>query len=517
MKVCSSQQMRISDEISIKDYLIPGIVLMENAALGVMKEIKREIKCGRLPERGNSLIVCGTGNNGGDGFAIARHLMSIGWQTKVVICGDYNKITGDALINLKIIEKINLSVKSIDECNSDILNSNKPDLIIDSILGTGFKGELKPNIKSIVESINNNNAYVISVDIPTGLNSDTGFIDSVCVKADKTVTLGLPKIGLVINKGPIYCGELSVEGLTIPGEVYDKVGVNKYLTDEDFLCEYLLERNKNSHKGTYGKVLTIACSKEMAGAGLLASEAALRSGAGIVELAIPESLLNTVSGKVPEIIIRGLSEGKDGYISSADSDRIIRKYGGTSSMLIGPGLGISDEVFNMLVKLIKECDNTIVIDADGLNALARQTSVLHDKIGKIVLTPHPGEMARLMDISIDDIQRNRIGAAEKFAKEYQVVVVLKGYRTIIATPWGETWINPTGNPGMATAGSGDVLAGIITSLTAQGLEIHIAAICGAFIHGYAGDIASNTLGEWGITAKDIIRYIPYAIKNILQK
>jgi len=508
--------MRISDEISIKDYLIPGIVLMENAALGVMKEIEKEIKCGGLPKKGNSLIICGTGNNGGDGFAIARHLVSIGWRTKIIICGDYNKITGDALINLKIIENMGLSINYVNKGDIDLI-SNKPDLIIDSILGTGFKGELKPEIQFIAESINSNNAYVISVDIPTGLNSDTGFIDSVCVKADKTVTLGLPKIGLVINEGPAHCGELSVEGLTIPNEVYDKAGVNKYLTDENFLCEYLLERNKNSHKGTYGKVLAIACSKEMTGAGLLASEAALHSGAGIVELAVPESLINAVSGKVPEIITRGLLESKDGYISSADSDKIIREYGGTSSMLIGPGLGISDEVFNMLVKLIKECDNTIVIDADGLNALARRTSVLNDKVGKIILTPHPGEMARLMDISIDDIQRDRIGVAEKFAKEYQVVVVLKGYRTIIATPWGETWINPTGNPGMATAGSGDVLSGIIAALTAQGLEAHIAAICGAFIHGYAGDVASETLGEWGITAKDIIRFTPYAIKNILQK
>ncbi len=514
MKVCSSQQMRLSDEISIKDYLIPGIVLMENAALGIIKEIRKEINNGKLPKEGHALIICGTGNNGGDGFAVARHLVCMGWKTRIIICGGYNKITGDALINLKIIEKMGLSIIHEDEGEASLISNVKSDLIIDAMLGTGFKGELKPEIQSIVESINSNNTHVISADIPTGLNSDTGFIDSVCVKADKTVTFGLPKIGLVINEGPFYCGELITESLTIPDEVYDKAGVNKYLTDDKFLRKCLLPRNVDSHKGTYGKVLTIACSKGMTGAGLLASEAALRSGAGIVELAVPESLLNTVSGKIPEIITRGLSESKGGYISSADSDKLIREYGGTSSMLIGPGLGTSDEVFNLIYRIIKECNNPIIIDADGLNSLAEQPSICLEKIGEIILTPHPGEMARLAGISIGDVQKDRIGVAEKFAKKYQVVVVLKGYRTIIATPWGETWINPTGNPGMATAGSGDVLAGIITAFTAQGLKNYVAAICGTYIHGLAGDNAAKYCGEWGITATDIIGFIANSIKNI---
>lgn len=515
MRVCLSQQMRIADEISIKDYSIPGIVLMENAALGIANEIKKEINNGRLPIEGNAVIMCGTGNNGGDGFAVARHLRSIGWYTEVIICGDYNKIAGDALTNLRIIEKMEIPIKTFDEGYKGLLNNNiKRDLIIDAILGTGFKGELKTGIKLIIDRVNNDNAYVISIDIPTGLNSDTGFVNDSCIKANKTVTLGLPKIGLVINDGPIYCGELVIENLTIPNEVYDRIGINRYLTDEKLLRKYIIPRVNDSHKGAYGKVFVVAGSKGMAGAGLLASEAALRSGTGIVELAVPESLLNTISGKVPELITRGLLEDENVCVSFESSDNIIKDSAKASSMLIGPGLGVSDGVVHTLINIIKKFRNPIVIDADGLNALSKKPSILLEKEGEIVLTPHPGEMARLMGISIIDVQKDRIGNAEKLAKVFKVTVVLKGYRTIIATPWGETWINPTGNPGMATAGSGDVLSGIITSLIAQGFKTHHAAICGAYVHGYSGDRAMEKVGQWGMTATDIIRFIPHTIKDI---
>lgn len=508
--------MRKADEMSIKDYFIPGIVLMENAAFGVINEIDKEIRKGSLPQTGIAAIVCGTGNNGGDGFAVARHLKSKGWYPEVFICGDAKKITGDALTNLEIIKKLEVPIFLFEEKGTGALNNmlSRSHIVIDAILGTGFKGKLKPHIEAVANIINNQSKYIISIDIPTGLNSDTGFAENSCIMADKTVTLGLPKIGLVINDGPNYCGELIVEGLSIPEKVYGMVGIKRYLTDKSFVGGFIKPRHHNSHKGSYGRVFVVAGSKGMAGAGLLSSNAALRSGAGIVELAVPMCLLNTVSGKVPELITKELSEDINGCICSKSSESIIKSAMNASVLLMGPGLGLSEGVGDAVFDAIRAYENPIIIDADGLNNLSRDPSILQERAGETIITPHPGEMARLIGISTKEVQQDRIGLAERFASRYKVIVVLKGFRTIIATPWGETWINPTGNPGMATAGSGDVLAGIIAGLIAQGLKAFEAAICGTFIHGASGDRAAENLGQWGMTATDIIRFIPHTIKDI---
>lgn len=508
--------MRKADEIYIRDYSIPGIVLMENAALGVMKEIDKQITNGKLPQIGNAVIVCGTGNNGGDGFAVARHLKSRNWNPKVLICGDDKKITGDALTNLEITKKLDIPIFLLGEDGIDALNPiiTKSHLVVDAILGTGFKGKLKPYIESIVDVINNESLYVISIDSPTGLNSDTGFAEGGCIAAHKTITLGLPKIGLIINDGPNYCGDLVVERLTIPEKVYDILGITRYLTDDDFMRSFIKLRSNSSHKGTYGRVFITAGSKGMAGAGLLASYAALRTGAGIVELAVPNSLLNIVSGKTPEIITKGVPEDKNGSICYESSNDIIEGAESASTLLIGPGLRSDECVKDAVFNVVRNCKIPMVIDADGLNVISKNPSILFERSGETVLTPHPGEMARLMGVGVDEIQRDRIGNAEKFAKEYNVVVVLKGFRTIISTPKGETWINPTGNPGMATAGSGDVLAGIISAFIALGFNVHHGAVCGAFIHGASGDRAAENMGQWGMTAADIIRFIPHTIKDI---
>ena len=508
--------MRKADEISIKDYSIPGIVLMENAAFGVINEIDKEIKRETLPQTGIAVIVCGIGNNGGDGFAVARHLKSKGWYPEVFICGDEKKIIGDASINLEIIRKLGVPIILFEEKGTDILNEvlGKSRIVIDAILGTGFKGKLKPHFEKIVNIINNQSKYIISIDSPTGLNSDTGFAESSCIMADKTVTLGLPKIGLIINDGPNYCGELVVEGLSIPEKVYDTVGISRYLTDKRFVGNFIKSRHHNSHKGTYGRAFVVAGSKGMAGAGLLSSDAALRSGAGIVELAVPMCLLDTVSGKVPELITKGLSEDKNGCLCSESSESIIQGAMNASVLLVGPGLGLSEGVRYTVFNAIRTYENPIIIDADGLNGISENTSILLERVGETIVTPHPGEMARLMGISTKEVQQDRLNLAERFASKYKVIVVLKGFRTIIATPWGETWINPTGNPGMATAGSGDVLAGIIAGLIAQGLKAFEAAVCGTFIHGASGDRASENYGQWGMTATDIIRFIPHTIKDI---
>ena len=508
--------MRKADDISIKEYLIPGIVLMENAAQGIVNFIKEDIKNGKLPQKGKAVIICGTGNNGGDGFAIARHLTILNWDTKIIICGNVKKITGDALVNLNIARKMNIPILNLREEEWDVFHKALEgiDMIIDGILGTGFKGKLRSLTGRVIDTINMQDTYTVSIDIPSGLNSDTGFADGACIMADKTISLGLPEIGQVINEGPRYCGQFLVEGLSISEKVYESIEIHRHLLDASYIKDFFKKRDDNSHKGTYGRALIIAGSKTMTGAALLSAEAALKSGTGIVELGVPERVLSLVSGKIPEIIIKNLPEDIKGNLCYKSGIAILREAEKASALLLGPGIGNAETVKEAVFEVIKNCSRPMVIDADGLNVISEDTSVLLEKSNEIIITPHPKEMARLMGVGVDQVQKDRIGYAESFAEKFDVIVVLKGFRTIVAIPEGKTYINSSGNPGMATAGSGDVLAGIITAFLAQGMKAQEAAYSGAYIHGASGDICAKNIGQWGMTAADIIRFIPHTIKEI---
>lgn len=304
--------------------------------------------------------------------------------------------------------------------------------------------------------------------------------------------------------------EISINECSAEG----RLGIKPHVTHRGFVKSYFGRRENNSHKGTYGRALIIATSKGMAGAGLLSSEAAIRTGVGIVMLAVPDSLMSIVSGKVPEIMTKGLTDNNQGCLSVKSYEEIMEESKKSTAILIGPGLGSGKDILQLVAQIIINYKKPLVIDADGLNALSKDLSFLEKKSGEVVITPHPGEMARLLKVSSDDIQNDRIGYAREFAKKYKVTVVLKGHHTVISTSRGETWINPTGNPGMATAGAGDVLAGIITALIAQGFTPQNAAICGVYVHGSAGDKAADEYGQWGMTARDIIRFIPNIIKNM---
>ncbi|NLM43269.1 MAG: NAD(P)H-hydrate dehydratase [Clostridiales bacterium] len=508
--------MRKADIVSINDYNIPGIVLMENAALGIVNEIEKELNNGKLPQEVHACIICGTGNNGGDGFAVARHLVSKSWHVEVYICGDVNKIKGDALINLNIIKKLNIPIYCMEDCGIEVLDKIliKSDLIVDGILGTGFKGKLKSNIETIIEKINKQQKFVISIDNPTGLNCDTGLVETICIKANKTVTLGLPKIGLIINEGPHYCGELSVCGLSIPDPVYESLGIKRYMTQEDYIKNLIKPRKLHSHKGSFGRVLIAAGSKGMEGAALLAARAAIRSGAGIVELAVPQGAFEAVRGAIPTLITNGLDDDGEGCFTDESIEEILSTSEKASVLLMGPGIRNNPHTKEVVSEVITKCHKPLILDADGLNAICQIPEVLLERPEETIITPHPGEMARLLNTSTVEVQNNRLETAESFAKKYNVHVVLKGHRTIIASPLGETWINTTGNPGMATAGSGDVLGGVIASFIAQGMEPMKAAISGVYIHGAAGDRAAEKYGQWGMVATDIIKYIPHTIMDI---
>jgi len=502
--------MKRLDEISINEYGIPGVVLMENAGLAVVQELERL----NIPEK-QVQVVCGTGNNGGDGFVIARHLYNKGWKVNISICGEAGKIRGDALINLQIARNTGIPVCSIEGDSASLPEGFIKDspLIVDALLGTGFTGRLKGLYRETIDRINGSKACVVSVDIPSGLDADTGFSGETCVMADYTVTFQLPKAGLLMNDGPEACGDLRVKDISMPKAAIDAMKLHLNLLEEDMIRGMLPKRHRSTHKGSFGSVLAAACSRGMEGSGIMSSRAALRSGAGIVRLALPGSLQKLMCAAALEIMTMSLEDGGSGILTEECIPQLLEAAEKSSALLIGPGLTDSENIRTVMAEVIKNCSIPVVIDADGLNAISKDPGILKKRRGEIVITPHPGEMARLCGCSSSDIQKDRLGFAERFSREYDVVVVLKGYRTIIALPDGTGFINPTGNPGMATAGSGDVLAGMIAGFAAQKMKLSDAALCGVFIHGAAGDRAAGKIGEYGLTAGDIIENISHTIKT----
>lgn len=505
--------MKKLDETSISEYGINGLVLMENAGVSVVNEI---LKLVQNPKR--VLIVCGTGNNGGDGFVIARHLMNRNWQVSVLVCGNEDRIKGDSLTNLKILKKLNCDIVFLQD---DKYKFPEPllkdsDIIVDALLGTGFAGQLKEKYINVIRSVNRSGKYIVSVDIPSGLYSDSGFCSEECIKADITVTFQLAKLGLLINDGPEVSGRLVVSDISIPRKLIDSEKLEYNLIDTEILHNLLKERRNNTHKGSYGRVLTTACSKNMSGSGIMAAKAALRSGAGISVLAVPRSIQSSVNTQLLEVMSRGLEDNNTGVLAKDCIENLLSMSQEFSCMLIGPGLAVNEDIKAITKEVICRCKAPLIIDADALNVLSKDMDVFRQKLSDIVITPHPGEMARLLGISTVEVQKDRVGCALKVSSEYGITTVLKGHRTIVALPNGELYVNPTGNPGMATAGAGDVLAGIIAGLIAQGLTPEAGAIAGVYIHGAAGDAVKNEIGEYGLTAGDILTQIPHTIKNIVE-
>lgn len=514
MKVANCSQMKNIDRTAIDEIGIPGIVLMENAALKVVEEIK-----GTLGEIGYKSIVifCGKGNNGGDGFAIARHLRNMGANVLVILLADENEIKGDALINFKIIRQ--LSIKIAQVYNRTALEEIAAslymcDLVVDAIFGTGIKGKITGIADDIIQLINFSGRYVISVDIPSGINGDDGRICGICVNADKTVTFVLPKIGLLNFPAADYVGELVIADISIPHSIIQAQNININTIGREDIKALLPLRKNDSNKGDYGKIVVVAGSTGMTGAAALAATAALRSGSGLVTVGIPKSLNMLMEVKLTEAMSLPLEDDGKGVLSQSCTSQILEKMCKTDVLVFGPGLTNEPSVSDILADILKKADIPIIIDADGINALAKNINILKECNCPVVITPHPGEMSRLTGLDIRHIQSDRIEVAQKFAQEWQVTVVLKGARTIIACPTGETFINTTGNPGMATGGTGDVLSGLIASLIGQGLDINRAAMMGVYIHGFAADLEVGQKGQHGLIATDIVEALPMAFYEL---
>ncbi|KRQ87132.1 Bifunctional NAD(P)H-hydrate repair enzyme Nnr [Caloramator mitchellensis] len=498
MLVVNSSEMKQIDLRAIEIYRIPGIVLMENAAHSVFEEIAK------LNPR-KVAIVCGPGNNGGDGFAVARLLKTHSYDVDVFFCFDEKKLKGDAKVNYEILKTMDFSIiKDIEYLQNNMINY---DLVVDALFGTGLRGEISEESKRIIDVINQGR-FILSIDIPSGINSDNGKSIGKCVYADITITFECKKYGHLLGEGREASGAVIVKKISIPKKCMDEQNIKTFSCDDKFPLSIYKRRNFDTNKGDFGKVYIIGGSYNMSGAVILALKAAIKTGSGLVCGVYPESIIDRVATQIPEIINIPCEE-KNGFLEIGVDmlNDIINK---ADVISIGIGMGKGHSLLEMIKYILYKFKGYVVLDADGLNNICEDISLLNEANSKVIITPHPGEMSRLTGLTVDYINSNRVEVAKDFANKYGCVVLLKGSSTVVSNG-EETYINTSGNPGMATAGSGDVLTGMITSLLGQGYGLLESGILGSFLHGKAGDEAYKQYG-YGLTATDIIENVGKFLK-----
>lgn len=511
MKLIKAAEMQEIDRRATDEYGIPSLLLMENAGIRTA-EMAGEILTTVTDKK--VIILAGRGNNGGDGLVAARHLHVSGAQPITFIMGKAEQLSTDSMINYNILHKMTdhiyplLSQTDREKLLLELLDA---DLIIDAIYGIGFKGSLGTFEAEIVKLINRSRLPVLAVDIPSGVEADTGKVSGEAIKAAATITFALPKIGLVLEPGKNYAGQLKITDISIPSALLQENRLKTNLITDAMAAKMLGPRHSDSHKGTFGHALLIGGSTGLTGAILLAALAAIRCGAGLVTAALPESLVPIFDSALLEVMSMPLAQTGQGAIALEALPAIENILGTCSVCAIGPGMSRYNEA-NAIVRFVLERAGVpVVIDADGLNALQGDVDILKERQIPVVLTPHPGEMARLTGKTIEEIQANRIDCAAHYAQEWGTTIVLKGNKTVVAEPTGEIYLNITGNPGMSTAGSGDVLCGIITGLISQGLKPAKAAAIGVYLHGMSGDYAAGIKGQRGLIASDIIEGLPLVL------
>lgn len=509
LPLVTALEMREIDRKAAEVFGTPTLDLMENAGKGLAKVIQKH-----YPATKRVAIFCGKGNNGGDGLVAARYLSGKANVVVFLLCGK-NEISGNARVNLDKFKGKLFEITEEEEFKKTISGAAKADIIVDAILGTGLKSELSLPYRSIVEGINSLGKRVIAVDIPSGIDSDTGQIMGAAVKAEMTITFGIPKVGLYLFPGCDYAGKIEVIDIGFPEALISAEGMKTGIIEHADIAPLFPERPKDTHKGSFGHLLVVAGSRGKTGAAAMASNAALRSGAGLVTLAVPKNLQPIYEMKLTEVMTEPLSEAEKWSIGESALEEVIKLSEDKSALAIGPGIVPTPSAIKVMAGLIEDIPQPLVIDAGGIDAIAENPDILKNAKGPRVITPHPGEMGRLLGLSSREVQADRVGMGRRFAEEYNVHVVLKGAHTVIAAPEGRVFINTTGNPGMASAGTGDVLSGLIGGLLAQGFKPEQAAVASVYLHGLAGDMVRDEKGEYGIMATDLIEKIPYAIKTVV--
>ncbi len=505
MYLVTAEQMRQADRITIQELGIPEMVLMENAGKAVVDFLKETFA--DLTQKAVT-IVAGAGNNGGDALVAARYLHQMGVPVKVFIHAD-RELSPSAKQNYEILSRLPVKIYWLDSENSMHLlkvTVNYSDIFIDGLLGTGVNREVSGQAEQIIDIANRRSCVKVAIDVPSGLNSDTGEIWGRCLKADYTVALAQPKRGHMLNKGLKYCGQVVVKEIGIPDEIYGKLNLNCQIIDENCLKVCKEPRNRNSHKGSFGHLLAVGGSMGMSGAVTLTAQAALRSGVGLVSCAVPEAVQLHVAVNVPEAMVQPLPEGNQ--FSTASIEPLQEMLRGKRAVVAGPGMGTGEATGAVIVEILQNDRCPVVIDADGLNTAEQWIEQAGQRQMPVILTPHPGEMARMTGLETSYIQNNRLAVAQEFAEKHHVWLVLKGANTIVAAPDGRLYMNVMDSPALAVAGSGDVLAGMIGAFLAQGLQPEEACCAAVYAHGLAGRHVAETIGEVSSKASDIIHSIP---------
>lgn len=522
MKALTAAEMREVDRLTTERYGVPSLQLMENAGTRFFDFLRSSYGNAATS---HATILCGKGNNGGDGFVIARLLQEKGLKPRVCVFGDLKKVRGDAAENLERLKQSGVRIQEItslpewDTARGEVAKSS---VIVDALLGTGLKGKVEGLLASVIEDVNKISRDatslrpegVVAVDTPSGLPSDGDSAEGPVIRAHATVTFTAPKIGQLVSRDSACCGKLHVRDIGSPLELIEELGKGRvrWIEPREFL-QLPLVRQSDSHKGKFGHVLVIAGSLGKSGAAILASRGALRAGAGLVTAAIPDAVLPIVASEQAELMTEPLASTKPGTIAMANgkANRLRALLQGKTLLAIGPGIGTHKDTQKFVSSLVRQTDLPVILDADGLNAFAgRAKDLAKRKSQYLAVTPHPGEMARLLGVSNATVQADRLGIALKAAKSWRAWVILKGFHTILATPDGEAFVNTTGNPGMAKGGTGDVLTGILAGTVSQlGLQHWEGALgLGAYLHGRAGDEGSRQYGETALLAGEIVDTLP---------
>ena len=517
MKLVTVETMRKLDSATIEGSIngvvaIPSLELMENAGRGIAGAVFEDFFSGA--EKKRAAIFCGKGNNGGDGLVIARYLAEMGALVTVYLTAERASLTPDAQTNLDRLAETKVKVNIIDEIG-DLPERLLSDLIIDSLLGTGTKGAPRGLALDLIRYINKQDDPICAVDDPSGLDADTGNLLNEAIRADHTYTLGLPKRGHYLNPGKEYAGFTRVIDIGIPAEVIESFDLKENLVTPEMAARLLPERPADAHKGTFGKLYLLAGSRGLTGAGALAAEAAMRSGVGIIRLGCPATLEPIYEIKLTEAMTRGLPDvGKKGALALRAFGSVMDDTKWAKAAAIGPGLGAHRETAELVRRLVSKIPAPFVLDADGLNAFVKDCTALEGEHAPCVLTPHAGEFERITGAAVPTDFDAKLAAIRAAAQRFNCVLLLKGSPSLICEPGGQVYLNPLGNSGMATGGSGDVLTGLVGSFMAQGLTALDSAIVGAYLHSLAGDLAAGEIGERSLIAGDLIDYLPRAFEAL---
>jgi NAD(P)H-hydrate epimerase len=506
--------MKEVDRAAVEDFGIPALVLMENAAIGLTDAITDN-----YPRISSAAILCGPGNNGGDGLALARHLTIRGYHVEVSLLTAGGGLSDDAQTQLNICRNQGIAMREFgpdESLHPAIESARSLDIVVDALFGIGLTRPLSGHFAEAVESLNSIAAPKIAVDLPSGLDGSSAEIPGLHFGADLTVTFGAPKIAHVFPPAAESVGEVVVADLGVPLELIERAPGDLHLLVGDEVGAHLMPRPLSSHKGDYGHVVLMAGSEGKAGAAILAARSAVRAGAGLVTAAVPRSIVHTVDLGSIESMTLALPVTDRGGLDRESVERVLDFAADKDVLALGPGLGTEPSTVEVIRSVVLGSELPLVVDADGLNAFADDLQSLATRRGESVLTPHPGELARLLSMTAQEVQADRVAAARSAAERSQSVVVLKGYRSLIATPGGRVFVNSTGNPGMASGGTGDVLTGLIAGLLGQGYAPLVAAQLGVYLHGLAGDLAAEEAGQIGLAARDVLRGLPKAFRQLGQ-